>query len=161
MADAAGLFARGQALYRRGGGVNVPPGVLLSWPTPNTVNPEERGWESSIILMVAMGVTFLVFIGRMWARLVVAKNAGLDDILMSVAMLPVFGLTISAILGESKISFVGKTTNDMKLSECMASNGTHGISHRRVRSHPARYLHLIQACIVLFADGSDYYGNRA
>jgi hypothetical protein len=100
MADAAGRFVRAEALLPRDGGVHPPPEVLLSWPVPNYVNPEVRGWESSIILIIVLGLTFLVYIGRMWARLVVAKNAGMDDILMSVAMLPVFGLTISAILGE-------------------------------------------------------------
>jgi hypothetical protein len=104
MADAAGLFARAEALVQRDGGVHPPPEVLLSWPVPNYVNPEDRGWDSSIILMIVLGITFVIYTVRMWARLVVAKNAGLDDILMSVAMLPAFGLTISAILGMSILS---------------------------------------------------------
>jgi hypothetical protein len=112
MADTAGLFARAEALVRRDGGVHPPPEVLLSWPVPNYVNPEDRGWNSSIILMIVLGITFIIYTGRMWARLVVAKNAGLDDILMSVAMLPTFGLTISAILGMSILSVGEKSLTE-------------------------------------------------
>jgi hypothetical protein len=161
MADATGRFVRAGALLPRAGGIHPPPEVLLSWPVPNVVDPEERGWESSILLIVVFALTFLVYIGRMWARLVVAKNAGMDDILMSVAMLPVFGLTISAILGKSRAPFVGKSSDDTKLSGYTASNGTHGTSHRRVRLQLERYRRLIQAYNGLSADCTDYYGDRA
>jgi hypothetical protein len=50
--------------------------------------------------MVVLGITFLVYCARMWARLVISKNTGLDDILVSIAMLPLFGLTISSVLGK-------------------------------------------------------------
>ncbi|KAF2622507.1 hypothetical protein BU25DRAFT_209873 [Macroventuria anomochaeta] len=85
-------------LFARGGGFHPPSEVLLSWPKPNYINPEDRGWSSSIVLLVFLGITFLVYIARMWARLGLGKNAGLDDVLMSVAMIPLFGLTISAVL---------------------------------------------------------------
>jgi hypothetical protein len=78
---------------------NVLTDVLLSWPKPNYINPEDRGWTSSIVLLVFLSITFIVFVARIWARLAVGKNSGLDDILMSLAMFPLIGLTISAILG--------------------------------------------------------------
>jgi hypothetical protein len=49
----------------------------------------------------------------------------------------------------------------MKLSEFMASNGTRGIRHQRVRSRPARYLQLFVTCGLLFADDLDCCGGRA
>jgi hypothetical protein len=88
-------------LFARDGGLHPPSDVLLSWPRPNYINPEDRGWSSSIVLLVMLGITFFVFIARIWARLAIGKNAGLDDILMGVAMLPLFGLTISAVLGRA------------------------------------------------------------
>lgn len=100
MADAAGLPAKLHTLIARDGGLHPPPEVLLSWPLPNYKNPEERGWEAPIVLIIVMGITFLIYVARMWARLALTKNAGLDDVLMSLAMLPVFGLTISTILGK-------------------------------------------------------------
>lgn len=105
MADTPGLFARGDgleqaaALVARAGGLHPPGEVLLSWPAPNYVNPETRGWEAPIILIIMLVATTIIYVARMWARLVVAKNYGLDDIIMSISMLPVIGLTISAILG--------------------------------------------------------------
>ena len=91
-------------LFRRGGGLNTPPDVLIGWPAPNYTDPEERGWVAPIALFVVLGLTFLVFLLRIWARLIVLKNAGLDDLLMALAMLPVFGLTISAVLGEHSVT---------------------------------------------------------
>jgi hypothetical protein len=87
-------------LVARGGGLHPPPEVILSWPKPNHVNPEERGWAAPIALMVLLGITFLVYCARMWARLAISKNTGLDDILVSIAILPLFGLTISTVLGK-------------------------------------------------------------
>lgn len=55
--------------------------------------------------MVVLGITFLVYCARMWARLVISKNTGLDDILVSIAMLPLFGLTISSVLGKYPFLF--------------------------------------------------------
>lgn len=95
------LFTRHDGLFARDGGLHPPSEVLLSWPRPNFVDPEDRGWSSSIVLLIFLGITFLVYVARMWARLGLGKNAGLDDTLMSVAMLPLFGLTISVVLGES------------------------------------------------------------
>ncbi|KAF1364417.1 hypothetical protein EJ07DRAFT_100167 [Lizonia empirigonia] len=86
------------ALLPRDGGLNPPADVRLGWPKPNYINPEHRGWDSSIVLLVVMGITFLVYIARMWARLGFEKNAGWDDTLMSIAMVPLLGLTISVVL---------------------------------------------------------------
>ncbi|KAI4643672.1 hypothetical protein J4E93_006684 [Alternaria ventricosa] len=97
--DGNTLGSYGGSLVARAGGLHPPPEVLLSWPRPNYVDPEERGWGPPILLMVVLGITFLVYCARMWARLVISKNFGLDDILVSMAMLPLFGLTISSVLG--------------------------------------------------------------
>ena len=99
MADSSGVFARGEGLVARAGGLHPPGHVLLSWPAPNYNNPETRGWEAPIILIIMLVATIGVYVARMWARLVVAKNHGWDDIIMSFAMLPVIGLTVSAVLG--------------------------------------------------------------
>lgn len=100
------LFTPHEGLFARSGGLHPPSEVLLSWPAPNYVNPEDRGWSSSIVLLVFLGATFFVYLARMWARLGIGKNAGLDDTLMSIAMLPLFGLTISAVLGMSVLLFL-------------------------------------------------------
>ncbi|CAN9350736.1 unnamed protein product [Alternaria alternata] len=93
------LGSHASRLVARAGGLHPPPEVLLSWPKPNYVDPEERGWGTPIVLMVFLGISFLVYCARMWARLAISKNTGLDDILVSIAILPLFGLTISTVLG--------------------------------------------------------------
>lgn len=99
MADTSHLFARGHGLVARAGGLHPPADVLLSWPAANYENPETRGWEAPIILIIMLVATTIIYVARMWARLVVAKNHGWDDVMMTLSMLPVIGLTVSAILG--------------------------------------------------------------
>jgi hypothetical protein len=98
------MYSKSSLLVARDGGIRPPPEVLASWPAPNWINPEERGWEAPIVLLIVLAITFLVYTARIWARLAVAKSMGLDDVLMSLAMLFVFGLTISVVLGMSKSS---------------------------------------------------------
>jgi hypothetical protein len=95
------LYSHADTLFARDGGLHPPSEVIIGWPRPNHVNPDERGWEAPIALLAILGITFLVYIARMWARLALAKNAGLDDILISLSMLPLFGLTISVVLGKT------------------------------------------------------------
>lgn len=99
MADALDTYSKASVLFARDGGIHPPVSVLLGWPNANYIDPETRGWGAPIILFVGLGITFLVYSARIWARLAVAKNLGLDDVLMSIAMLFIFGLTISAVLG--------------------------------------------------------------
>lgn len=88
-----------EILFARDGGLHPPVSVLVSWPAPNHVNPETRGPGASYALIVLLALTFIVYTARMWARLIVARNAGLDDSLMSIAMILVIGSTIAVVLG--------------------------------------------------------------
>jgi hypothetical protein len=57
-------------------------------------------------LLVVAAITSTVYLARIWARLFVAKNAGLDDLLMSIAMVPLLGLTVAVVLGAfSSLTF--------------------------------------------------------
>jgi hypothetical protein len=99
MADVEELRRHADTLFARDGGLHPPSSVIATWPRPNYVDPETRGWTGAIILIVFSAITTATFAARMWARLLVSKNAGLDDLLMSIAMIPLLGLTISAVLG--------------------------------------------------------------
>ena len=100
MADMKDLHSSASTLFARGGGLHAPPEVLLAWPKPNYVNPETRGWGGAIFCAIMMGIATVVYIARMWARVVVSKNTGWDDILISISMLPLLGLTITTVLGK-------------------------------------------------------------
>ncbi|KAH7067848.1 hypothetical protein FB567DRAFT_411952, partial [Paraphoma chrysanthemicola] len=86
-------------LLARAGGLYPPKSVTGTWPKANHVDPVTRGWVVPIFLIASLVFTFAVYCARMWARLRVAKNAGLDDLLISIAMVLVVGSTIAVILG--------------------------------------------------------------
>lgn len=68
------------------GGPHPPLSVILNWPLPNYVDPVTRGW-GDVILCIALYVLALVTVlARLRARLVLQKNAGLDDLLIVIAM---------------------------------------------------------------------------
>lgn len=101
------LRKHADTLFARDGGLHPPSSVIASWPRPNYVNPETRGWAGPIILIIFGALATAMYAARMWARLLVSKNAGLDDILVSIAMIPLLGLTVSAVLGPyTNLSFV-------------------------------------------------------
>ncbi|OCK80245.1 hypothetical protein K432DRAFT_298128 [Lepidopterella palustris CBS 459.81] len=87
------------------GGLHPPLSVIETWPIPNYVNPETRDWTVPVLLIVLFVVTFFVFCARMWARLVVGRNAGLDDALVAAAMIPLLGLTLAVCLGARVYGF--------------------------------------------------------
>lgn len=103
MINAAGLLRETNALVSRAGGIHVPPEVIASWPAPNYISPETRTSGAPVALSIVLVVTLLVYVARMWARLIMTKNAGVDDVLTSISMIPLIGLSISAILGMMSI----------------------------------------------------------
>ncbi|KAL6707500.1 hypothetical protein ACN47E_004070 [Coniothyrium glycines] len=105
MASLETLRSHANALFARDGGLHPPIEIIKHWPRPNHVDPEERGWEAPIVLFVMLGITFMVYVARMWARLAVAKNAGLDDLLISLSMLPLIGLTVTVVLAIRQYGF--------------------------------------------------------
>jgi len=99
MADVEGL-RRHADLYRRGGGLVPPAEVVLSWPAPNYVNPETHNESALNVVIVFFALSIAVFVARIWARVKLAKNAGLDDLIMTFAMIPLLAMTVATVLGE-------------------------------------------------------------
>lgn len=112
----------------------------MNWPTPNYVDPEERGWAAPIVLLVFLGITFLVYVARMWARIAISKNTGLDDILISLSMIPLFGLTIATVLGKNRVHVPRCRLTKKKASEFTAINGIAGTKQLRLWSLHDRYV---------------------
>ncbi|EMD94519.1 hypothetical protein COCC4DRAFT_204357 [Bipolaris maydis ATCC 48331] len=105
MINAAGLLRETHALVSRAGGIHVPPEVIASWPTPNYISPVQRTWGAPVALSILLVVTLLVYAARMWARLTMTKNAGVDDVLISISMIFLIALSISTILGVTIYGF--------------------------------------------------------
>lgn len=63
------------------GGLHPPISVIETW-RPNFVNPETRGWGIVVLVTLLLALTYIVVLLRLWARFVLAKNAGIDDALI-------------------------------------------------------------------------------
>jgi len=115
-------------LSARDGGLHPPLDVIISWPKPNYVNPATRDWTGPVILLTAIALTIIVFVMRIWARLVVGRNLGLDDLLISLAMIPLIGLTVAAYLGKHILEMNSAIiANREQRIQRMDFNGMYGI----------------------------------
>ena len=99
---------------------NPPPEVIASWPAPNYVDPETRGQSLLIVNIILLTLCFVVLGGRLWARFMILRAPGLDDLLITIAMvcslrsrncisnhttnllrqIPTIGVTVAVMLGE-------------------------------------------------------------
>jgi hypothetical protein len=64
------------------GGLHPPTYVTAAW-TPNFINPETRGCGIVVLVAVLLALTYLVVFMRLWARVRLSKNAGIDDALIA------------------------------------------------------------------------------
>ncbi|OAL04900.1 hypothetical protein IQ06DRAFT_323837 [Phaeosphaeriaceae sp. SRC1lsM3a] len=77
----------------------------FSWPAPNYIDPEQRGWGAPAGIIAMCIVTFGVVGARLWARFWVKKRSGVDDWLIIAAMPGLLGLTIATVLALTKYGF--------------------------------------------------------
>jgi hypothetical protein len=67
------------------GGIQVPLEQWLVWPVPNYINPHERSHSILICASVLGSFSILILFARLWVRIRLQQNAGLDDWLMLAA----------------------------------------------------------------------------
>ncbi|KXH37460.1 integral membrane protein [Colletotrichum simmondsii] len=80
--------------------MRIPPiDVLIHWPRPNYINPENRGPGLLIIEMVFLGIALICLCLRMYIRIVKIRQTWWDDWLMVAGMIFCIGVTICVILG--------------------------------------------------------------
>lgn len=60
--------------------------MILTWPTPNYVNPPTRGDALLIVNTVFIALVVIVVGLRMYTRLVIKRWFGLDDIFILIAL---------------------------------------------------------------------------
>jgi hypothetical protein len=66
------------------GGVHPPISVILSWPTPNYVNPDTEGPGLIIVCIIFSTITTVLVALRLWARLFLIRQPGLDDLFVVI-----------------------------------------------------------------------------
>jgi hypothetical protein len=68
------------------GGLHPPLEVMLSWPTPNYINPVTQPKAIPILACVLGPLAVCLLFTRLWVRIRMQRNAGADDWLMVVAL---------------------------------------------------------------------------
>lgn len=76
-----------------------------TWPAPNYIDPEQRGWGAPAGIIAMCVVTFAFVGARLWARFWVKRRGGVDDWLIICAMPGLLGLTIATVLALTKYGF--------------------------------------------------------
>ncbi|KAG9378568.1 hypothetical protein A1F94_010337 [Pyrenophora tritici-repentis] len=83
--------------------MQLPPlDVILSWPTPNYVDPETRGPALIIVNAIFMTLATLTVCARLYTRLVVKRWFGIDDVFILLALLFTVGLTAVVLLANER-----------------------------------------------------------
>ncbi|KAH6673743.1 integral membrane protein [Halenospora varia] len=78
-----------------------PESVLAAWPTPNYINPEQRG-HGKLVLNVFFYILLMIFIGlRLFTRTRLRKVFGADDVFILLALIPTTAYFIISILPDT------------------------------------------------------------
>jgi hypothetical protein len=71
------------------GGIQPPFEVILTWPIPNYVNPPTRSPYVLIVACILGPISTILLFARLWVRIRMQRNAGLDDWLMLASLVSV------------------------------------------------------------------------
>jgi hypothetical protein len=64
------------------GGIQVPIEQWLKWPVPNYENPHTREQSVLIFSCIIGPISIGLMLARLWVRVRMQRNAGVDDWLM-------------------------------------------------------------------------------
>ncbi|KAF1988795.1 hypothetical protein K402DRAFT_419144 [Aulographum hederae CBS 113979] len=79
-----------------------PSEVLEAWPAPNYVDPETRGPALYVVTGLFSAFVLLAISLRLYARLVIRRWFGADDVFILLSIFFTTGLVISIILGNQR-----------------------------------------------------------
>lgn len=82
------------------GGIHPPLSVIQAWPKANYIDPVTRGPGLVILCAIMMALALLLVLARLWARGFLQHKLGLDDLLISLSLIPTLGLGIGISLGK-------------------------------------------------------------
>ncbi|KAF2419050.1 hypothetical protein EJ08DRAFT_44817 [Tothia fuscella] len=81
------------------GGLSPPIEVILKWaPLIDYEHPERSGYGVVVLTGVLLGLAYIVVGMRLWARYRIVKNAGIDDVLILLNMIPLTGMSVALML---------------------------------------------------------------
>jgi hypothetical protein len=67
------------------GGIHPPLSVIESWPKASA-DFQRRGWGIPITIIILFTITVCIVAARLWVRLVMQRNQGIDDFCIIAAM---------------------------------------------------------------------------
>ncbi|KAL2825646.1 hypothetical protein BDW59DRAFT_161606 [Aspergillus cavernicola] len=77
--------------------MRLPPvEVILTWPTPNYINPHTRGGAVLIVSIILTILSTIITVLRVYTRLRITCTAGLDDVLIVLSLM--FGIAMAVII---------------------------------------------------------------
>lgn len=80
----------------------IPLSVYADWPNPNYSNPVTRGDALLIVNIVFIILVTLSVIVRLYSRVMVKCQSGMDDVMIILAYICTVGLTIAVLLANRK-----------------------------------------------------------
>lgn len=86
------------------GGILPPLEVIASWPTPNYVNPVQKGWGLVIAAIILSTLSTSIVCARLWARIKL-RNMGIDDWIIIITMFPALGMSVLICLASRMFGF--------------------------------------------------------
>lgn len=92
------------------------PEVIASWPTPNYVNPENRGPALVYVCIIFSTVGVILCTARVYSRLFITRAPGVDDLLIVCGLLASIALSVMVIIGN-KTYFSGRHIWDIPISK--------------------------------------------
>jgi hypothetical protein len=101
------------------GGIDPTLAIILTWPVPSA-HPVTRSWLFPVIILVVYAIAVAVFSARLWSRLVLRGNRGLDDLFITIAMVPTTMMVISIVGGLRAWGF-DKHVYDLSIPEAITS----------------------------------------
>lgn len=72
------------------GGIQPPLEQMLKWPVPNYIDPSTRSKYVLITACVLGPINTALLLARLWVRVRMQRNAGLDDWLMLASLVSMF-----------------------------------------------------------------------
>ncbi|KAK8193678.1 uncharacterized protein BKA78DRAFT_352240 [Phyllosticta capitalensis] len=97
-----------------GGGLHPPQATLDAWASDTDQYPRGKSKGFGIVILLGFLIAFALAVvtARLVARLKFRRNAGVDDVLIALAVLPMVGFDVSVILGWNRYG-VGKHAWDI------------------------------------------------
>lgn len=100
------------------GGPSPPLSVILSWPPPNYVDPISQGSALTIINIISIVLGVCVVSARIYARIVITKAPGVDDIIVGLGLAFAVAFSVLQIVAAESLG-VGRHIWDV-----LPSNGS-------------------------------------